>query len=88
VDFPELHKQMTEFYEKRESGPSIPLYEVVKRRKIIIEILWQFYHELEDEGYEVRKKLQENENALHGIIPVSAQDQRRTTTDLDGPGAA
>lgn len=72
VDIQELLKQRDKFYDGR--GLTVPLYSLVDPARVIIEILYQFYHELEDEGYEIRKKLQDNENALHGLT----QYARRT----------
>lgn len=71
VDMPELYRQKDAFPENRTSGPTIPLYEVVNVPKVLIEILYQFYYEVEDVGYEIRKKLQDNENAIHGLTPYS-----------------
>jgi hypothetical protein len=70
VDFPELHRQM----HSESHGLSLPLYQVVSVPKVLIEILYQFYNVLGDEGYEVRKQLQDNENTLFNLTPY----QRRS----------
>jgi hypothetical protein len=71
ISFSELHREKDEFPESLNKTMSVPLSEAVNCGRVITEILYQFYYCMEDEMYEMRKTLQENENAIHGLTAYS-----------------